>query len=597
MVYKKSFSFTGSGGDTTVSVRELYCRGRRDGFLDFSGQTPDFLTENGGWNSSKNMNSVMAAARDTPDGAEIREKGVPLCFRAAVPEDGVYAVTISIRGGKNGLNGLSVYTGRRNLVCRDIKILPGKTFMRQFFVHVCAYISAVGDPPRVDQSICISVLGNPARLSGVRIESSQAPTLFLAGDSLVSDYPGWFPYNPLVTQGSWGQNILQYFDRLAVSNQAHGGLTTDCFRDDGDWEIVYRNLRPGDILMMEFGHNDQKRRNLKAFDGYAANLRWYVRKARAKGASPVLVTPMSRKPLKDEDGWYDLLEEYTRSCLLVGQELHVPVINLHQDSFRLRCEKETGDYFVDVTHTNDYGALCAADFIAKEIRRQKIEPLFSAMNYFAGRPWKPDRFLRPARDIIKPKIEKTSVRSANLSEFPYVDCRNIQQLPDLKKAMSRGLLDPCVKFFHPFSPLPRGQFLYMLFHAIREPKKRPYQGRFCDIYRHEFDAQFVQMALDADLVDPATVPGDRFRPDDLLTCGELMSFIVRSLHPEGERDWDIPSCEYQADSLGLIWEDYKCTDPVNRVDCAVTLVRMMQLNPNETAALPIPRKREQNTKD
>lgn len=592
MAYGKMFSFTGNGGDAAVLARDFYRAERGYGFLDYSasGQSPDCFTGTGGWIPAREGAGGRAAPRDTPEGVELDGKGVPLCFRAAVPEDGVYAVTASIRGGEKGLRGLNLYTGRRNLVCRDIQIAPGEIFTRRFFVRVCAYLPVVGKPPETDRSIYVSVLGGPARISGVRIESSRAPTLFLAGDSLVTDYAGLYPYNPLTNRGSWGQALPQYFDSIAVSNQAHGGLTTDCFRDDGDWEIVCRNLRPGDALMMEFGHNDQKRRSLKAFGGYAANLRWYIRKARERGANPILVTPMSRRPQKDEDGWYDLLEEYAQSCQRVGRELHVPVIDLHGHSFRLQCGMGTdaGDYFVDVTHTDDYGALLMADFLAEEIRRQRIEPLFSGMNGFAGAPWRPDRSLRPAGAAPGAEKEEKPVLPADLPELPYADCRRIRQLPDLKKAMARGLLDPCVKFFHPYAPLPRGQFLYLLFHAARGAQKRPYQGRFCDIDRHEFDAQYVQMALDADLVDPAAVPDDRFRPDDPLTGGELVSFLVRSLHPEGERNWDIPACERQAESLGLTWEGYARAGAVCRADCAAALVRMMELSRKEINALPVP---------
>lgn len=77
----------------------------------------------------------------------------------------------------------------------------------------------------------------------------------------------------------------------------------------------------------------------------------------------------------------------------------------------------------------------------------------------------------------------------------------------------------------------------MFFKAAPMPVKRGYQGRFCDIYRYEFDAQNVQTALDAGLVDETTTPEDRFRPDDGLTCGELAEFMVRSLQPEGKESW------------------------------------------------------------
>lgn len=82
-----------------------------------------------------------------------------------------------------------------------------------------------------------------------------------------------------------------------------------------------------------------------------------------------------------------MLEDYAESCRRVGKELKVPVIDLHSYSFRLWCDMGPDtypDYFMDTTHTNDYGALLAAKFISEEIRRLEIEPLCAGMNDYAG---------------------------------------------------------------------------------------------------------------------------------------------------------------------------------------------------------------------
>lgn len=125
---------------------------------------------------------------------------------------------------------------------------------------------------------------------------------------------------------------------------------------------------------------------------------------------------------------------------------------------------------------------------------------------------------------LRQRSLKSPFLPTDLTELPYADCRQIRQLDILKEAMVKGLLDPCLKFFHPFDEMPRGQFLYVFFKAVKAPKQRPYQGRYCDIYRYEFDASAVQAALDAGLVDESTTMNDRFRPDDGLTrrgTGEL----------------------------------------------------------------------------
>ena len=590
-MFERKFTFNGGEG-TAVRAGDIYSQDRGYGFLDplGGGVGRDRFTGTGGWTPAGDGREIPEAVMsDSEDGVEMEGAGMPLRFRVDVPEKGVYAVGVTIRGGREGLRGLNIYSSRRNLVKRDIEVEPGGVFTYRYYVHVCEYIPVVGEPMKLDSSVYVSVLGEKARLTAVTVKKSQAPTLFIAGDSLVADYDAACPYNPLINGGSWGQNLLQYFDGLAVCDQAHGGMTTNCFREDGHWEIVYRNIQPGDVFMMEFGHNDQKRRNLKAFGSYSANLRWYINKVRDKGAYPVIVTPMSRIPGRDEDGYYDLLEEYAASCIRVGEECHVPVIDLHAFSFRLMCGMGTEacrDYFNDTTHTNDYGALVMAQFLADEIGQRRIEPLAACRNNFRGEPWKPDLTLRPVDAVKAEQREERPILSTDLPELPYADCRHIRGLDTLKEAMLKGLLDPCIKFYHPFDDMPRGQFLYLFFKAAACPPKRPYQGRYCDIYRYEFDSQNVQAALDGGLIDEATTPDDRFRPDDALTGGELLSFIVRSLHEPGHRDIDMDECERQAKGLGLIWEGYGRNTRVNRLDCTAALVHMMNLGRQEVEALP-----------
>lgn len=586
------FSKTYAFADEDAANGQVYYEKERGwGFLPFYfEETVDSYTGTAGWNPGRRLHGEKQPEISWgKGGARVSEDGFPLRFRANVPENGVYAVTVTIGGGDDKVSGIQLYSGRRNLVRRDIAIEPGDTVTCRFFTHVCEYIPVMGKPPVEDRAVYISVLGRGAGLLSVSVERAEAPTLFIAGDSLVADYIGRYPYNPIVNGGSWGQNMLQYFDGLAVCNQAHGGMTTNCFRDDGHWDIVCRNIRPGDIFMMEFGHNDQKRRNLRPYGEYAANLRWYIHEIRKRGAYPVIVTSLSRIPSRDEDGYYDLLEEYADSCRRVGREWHVPVLDLHSHSFELLCRmgvEKCKVYFNDVTHTNDYGALLVADYLAEEIRSQGIGPLTACMNGFAGKPWEPDTSLYPDHTVSSDQKEERPILSTDLPELPYADCKHIRQLNGLKEAMAKGLLDPCLKFYHPFDEMPRGQFLYLFFKAVQAPPKRSYQGEYCDIYKYEWDAQNVQAALDAGLIDKETTKNSRFRPDDALTGGELLSMMIRSLHPADDREWTIPECEQQAKSLGLVWEGYERDGAVNRADCTVALVHMMNLTEEEKIYLP-----------
>jgi lysophospholipase L1-like esterase len=595
-LFVKKFSFeTNTESDAIrVSAKDLYNDATGYGFIPFASQhsnAGDKLTGFGGWKPTKDLSisSSSITLQDSIYGVELQQKGWPLRFRTAVPEQGVYAVTIKINGVDIGVEKLNIYSGRRNMVRRDVKISVGEVFTYKFFVNINDYIPIMGQPPVKDLSIYISIVGETARLSSVTIEKAEAPTIFIGGDSIVADYEANYPYNPIINGGAWGQNILQYLNGVAVDNQAHGGMTTNCFRDDGHWDIVCKRIRPGDIFMFQFGHNDQKRRNLAAFTGYSANLRWYIHKVRSMGAIPIMVTSLSRIPDKDENGYYDLLEDHAEACRRVGREWNVPVIDLHQHSFEVFCKmgKETlKGYFNDAAHTNDYGAILMAEFIASEIKHQQIEPLCHHMNDYFPAPWVPDESLRPETKVMPTEKPEKPILPTDIPELPYADCKYIKQLDGLKEAMIKGLLDPCLKFYHPFEEMPRGQFLFIFFKAAKSPEKRPYQGRYCDIYKYEWDASNVQAAIDAELIDETTTPNHRFRPDDGLTGEELLSFIIRNLHKLGDRDYNLAECEQQARSLGLIWEGYEGSKKVNRADCTVALVHMMNITQAQIDGLP-----------
>lgn len=596
-MYQIKYGFIKEAFDAKVESSQMYEEEKGYGFLPFSKKSggADRFTQTAGWNF-------------TEDGR--KGIGYPLRFQAVVPHKGTYRVKVALKAGEEAVKGLSLYAGRRNLVEREISLNPGERKEISFFVQVCEYIPVVGEPVRLDRSVYVTLVRSnqgqayeraeaaaetfaEARndwealysiLESVEITEEAAPTIYIAGDSLVADYESMYPYNPILNFGSWGQNMLQYFDRLAVCDQAHGGMTTNCFRLDGHFEIVLKNIRPGDIFMMEFGHNDQKRRNLKAYVEYAANLRWYIGRIREKGAYPVIVTSMSRIPSKDEEGYYDLLEEYAQSCIRVGKECHVPVLDLHSFSFETFCEmgvEVCKDYFMDTTHTNDYGALMMADFLAEEIKKQRIKALVPYMKAEKKAPWKPDVSLRPENAISSATKEERPVLPHDLPALPYADCQGIRQEELLKEAMWKGLLDPCIRFYHPFEEMPRGQFLYLFFKAVKAPAKRSWQGEYCDIYKYEFDAGNVQAALDGNLIDPVTTPDHRFRPDDSLTGGELVSMLIRSLKPLSERALPMDECERQARLLGLVWEGYEKNSPVNRLDTTVALVKLMKLQDSE----------------
>lgn len=530
----------------------------------------DFYTGTAGW---------IPGGQGTPGKAGL----LPRRYLVPVPREGIYRVQVELQGSSQGAFGLTLTVGRRSIVKRGFSIAPGERYRCTFLYRVCPYRPVVGWQQSVtDFHIGIGLLGEGAVLHHVRAEETEAPTLWLAGDSLVRDYEGLYPYNPLMNGGSWGQNLLQYLEGYAVVNQAHSGLTTKCFREDGHWEIIEKRLRPGDVFLMEFGHNDQKRRNLKPYDQYAANIRWYAMTLRDKGVQLILVTPMSRIPVRDRERNYDLLEDYADSLRRIGRELDIPVIDLHAYSFQAFSQmgiEKCQNYFTDTTHTNDYGAAWIGFCIAAEIRRLQIAPLCQALRSLSRLNWEPDEGLRPEAGLKSSQIEEHPNLNNRLRELPYEDCRNleVEKKQILQEAMDFGLLDPCIRYMHPSETIPRAQFVYILLKALRVGGGRPYRGAYCDLSASEFDAEQIQTALEETLIDLDTTQDRCFRPDDPLTIEELISFAVRGSFEREKRDLSLSKCMKLAGQYGWIGQEdiwlYRAVNRLEAIEMTVKLCR------------------------
>jgi lysophospholipase L1-like esterase len=149
------------------------------------------------------------------------------------------------------------------------------------------------------------------------------PTLWLIGDSTVRNGHG----DGSNGQWGWGEPLVGLFDatRINVVNRALGGTSSRTFLTQGLWNGVLKQLRPGDFVVMQFGHNDngplddkdRARGTLPGIGGESREIEnpitkqhetvhtygWYLRKfiaeARAKGATPIVCSLIPRKTWKD----------------------------------------------------------------------------------------------------------------------------------------------------------------------------------------------------------------------------------------------------------------------------------------------------------
>ena len=117
--------------------------------------------------------------------------------------------------------------------------------------------------------------------------------IVIIGDSTVCDYAA-----NMYPQTGWGQVLKHYFrtGSVTVINHAIGGRSSRSFIEGGRWTTTLATLQKGDILMVQFGHNDRdfsKAERYTDTTDYKKYLAQYATEARAKGAHPIFVTPMN----------------------------------------------------------------------------------------------------------------------------------------------------------------------------------------------------------------------------------------------------------------------------------------------------------------
>lgn len=585
-MYREEFLF----GENHITAQTFFSEEKGYGFVDFTQSDGSTKSEQalyaGGWNIRQSeADTWYYNLLTTESGIQLQKERFVMVFKFHVPQDGSYRIKVESIAGKKGIENMMLFCGRRNLIERDIQLAPCQKYTKSFVTYVAPYIPAMTSIPCTEKAIYVSVSGKYASLSRIMVEQVQGPVLFIAGDSTLTDQNALTPYYPYGSCGGWAQMLAQYFPSLAICNQAHSGMTTNCFRDDGHWDILMNHLHEKDIVMLQFGHNDQKRRNLSAFGGYINNLRRYVKEIQQKGAYPIIASPISRIPFMDNGKYRSLLASYAMACQMAADECNVPYIDLHTLTF---CqwthlgEEKTKDYFMhgDITHTNDYGANLIASYVMSEIIRQDIEPLSKLLEFQEKKAFLPDCDTKVIPD------EPSGTGMFDIA-VPYVDISGIPQYDDIVKAFRKGLLDPCIMHLHPFAPMPRAQFLMIYFKALRISGKRPYCGAFCDISKYEWDASFVQTCIEENLIDSTTVTESGFRPDDDLTVAEFSSFVIRGMQKNAmNRNLSLELCFQTAKEKGMLPRECTPDDVICRADCYQGLVKLMDCMNNADLELP-----------
>ncbi len=119
---------------------------------------------------------------------------------------------------------------------------------------------------------------------------------------------------------------------VTLMNHAINGRSTRSFINENRWDSVRNQLKNGDYVFIQFGHNDQKEddpnRYTNAHTAYRQNLIRFITESREKDAIPILFTSIVRLNFNDYGVLIDTHSAYPQEMRLVAQEYDVPLIDL-----------------------------------------------------------------------------------------------------------------------------------------------------------------------------------------------------------------------------------------------------------------------------
>ncbi|MDQ8203085.1 rhamnogalacturonan acetylesterase [Pelagicoccus sp. SDUM812003] len=189
----------------------------------------------------------------------------------------------------------------------------------------------------------------------------------------------------------WAEALQSFFeDGVSVSNRALNGRSSKSFIDEGRWQEALGELEAGDVLIVEFGHNDQKShdpsRYAAPWDGYASNLRRFAQEAQAKGAEVIILSSICRRKFNEDGTLQDTHGEYPDAAQAVARDVEAAYIDMEaltrdmllelgpEKSRKLFLHLEPGEHEnypdgkSDDTHLNEAGARAHAELFAGALR-------------------------------------------------------------------------------------------------------------------------------------------------------------------------------------------------------------------------------------
>lgn len=235
------------------------------------------------------------------------------------------------------------------------------------------------------------LLSTLALFAGLTAQATELPTatLHLVGDSTMSFKP-----NQAYPERGWGQLLPEFMlPQLTIVNHAANGRSTRRFLNEGRWQLLISDLKAGDYVLIQFGHNDQKQddpaRYAAADSDYQTFLHQFIKDVKARQAIPMLASSICRRNFAQDGTLKRDLANYAAAAAQVAKTESLTFFDLQQQSCDFIAQQgPTGSqpYFIQVpaglyakfpegktdnTHLTLQGASKIAQFFVQDLKAQQ----------------------------------------------------------------------------------------------------------------------------------------------------------------------------------------------------------------------------------
>lgn len=212
--------------------------------------------------------------------------------------------------------------------------------------------------------------------------------IFIAGDSTAS-----IKEKHARPETGWGEKLSLYFNKkIEIINGAQNGRSTKTFIEEGRLLDIEKEIKVGDYLIVQFGHNDEKVDYPERYASpkvYKRNLKLFIEVARNNGATPIIFSSVSRRRFLEDKKTIDpsAIGKYPSYAKEVAEEQNILFIDMFQKSkelyeylgfelskklflkFKANEHPNYPNGIDDDTHFNDFGAKVIASMVAEELAK------------------------------------------------------------------------------------------------------------------------------------------------------------------------------------------------------------------------------------